>query len=167
MIKQSTQPLVIFLGAGASWDSGLPLGDDAARNIVYSIFKYLNLELLYNSIEKYEENKKINFWPRFEVVIKAFEDYIQNSSKLIVETFLNCGISSTCLTLSKFNRRKIWLTTNFDNQIELALDSAKTKFLVIANREDLLNLRTDSIDCDLVIKLHGDSSVINISDNLV
>jgi tetratricopeptide (TPR) repeat protein len=158
--------LVFFLGAGASWDSGLPLGDAAARYIVKSVFTNIGLDYLYKICEKYEAERKISIWPRFEVVIKIFNDYILNSTVPILETFLNCGISSTCLTLAKLKARKVWLTTNFDNQIELALDREGVNYQVFTDKQKISNISFQKIKHDIIIKLHGDSTEINPAQNL-
>jgi tetratricopeptide (TPR) repeat protein len=157
-VEKHVHQIGIFLGAGASWDSGLPLGDNAAKYIINSLFNNLSLSSNYAKLVEYEQQKQTKLWPRFEVVVGIFEEYLNNSSKLIIETFLDCGISSTCQSLAKIRCNKIWFTTNFDNQIELALQKNNIRYEVFVNRNMLESLRLNKCDFDVVIKLHGDNS---------
>lgn len=155
------KPNVIFLGAGASWDSGLPLGDNAAKFIIKSAFQKANLLPVYQKLNNHNET-----WPRFEVVMSILSNYIHESVVDILKTFNNNGISSTHRFLSSSLQPAIWLTTNFDNQIEISLDELKLKYKVISSRNDFNKIHSYSFKEHLIIKLHGDSNSFNIDDDI-
>ncbi|MCK9209578.1 MAG: SIR2 family protein [Ignavibacteriaceae bacterium] len=158
--------LILFLGAGASWDSGLPLGDNAASFMIRSCFKNTDLQKIWDDFLRYEANHKSSKWPRFEVVIKTFEDYIKDSAIKIIKTFFDCGISSTVMTLAKLKTDRIWITTNFDNQIELALEKENKIYKVFTDREEIANITEEDLKIDIIIKLHGDATELNTTNNL-
>jgi len=65
---------VVFLGAGASLDSGLPLGDQAATGIIRACFHAAGLTSILADLQRHRSSATTP-WPRFEVVLDFLEEY--------------------------------------------------------------------------------------------
>lgn len=96
-------------------------------------------------------------WPRFEVLIEIIFQFSPELIKPILGAFNDVGIASTQLYLANLDRRCIWLTTNFDNQIEKALYKQNKAYKVIRNRSEINRELRNNVQKDIIIKLHGDS----------
>jgi tetratricopeptide (TPR) repeat protein len=143
--------LVLFLGAGASYDSGLPLGDEAASHLVKALLEAIGVQ--------HSEQEIPSKWPRFEVVVDFLEQYIPDAALSIVNTFSGVGLSSTHQILAKRSKPGwLWLTTNFDDQIERAHGSER-QIQVIRNRHQMVELVSLVRTTPTLVKLHGDSNV--------
>jgi len=153
-----------FVGAGASWDSGLPLGDSASTMIISALFRSIGERELWRQL-----NNNINEvgWPRFEVTLSSIMKYLPNSSQEIIATFSGIGVSSTHLLLSSLSSRpRIWLTTNFDDQIERALFEKGQELNIISSREAMTQIDDQILSKHLVIKLHGDQNSVKPDTDL-
>src|ERR1700734_3436917 len=84
---------VVFLGAGASLDSGLPLGDQAATGIIRECFHAAGLTGIFTDLERHRTHGPAP-WPRFEVVLDFLEEYLPGAAAEILGTFNNLGISA-------------------------------------------------------------------------
>lgn len=144
--------LIVFLGAGASFDTGLPLGDTGARQIVEDIFQELRIEC--------GNDKSLRKWPRFEVVVDILEQYIPGSALSIVKSFAGIGLGATHKALAKLSRAGwVFLTTNFDDQCERAHKEIGKGVHVIRNRARINEIASLANARPLLIKLHGDGDV--------
>jgi tetratricopeptide (TPR) repeat protein len=168
LIEIVTNPRTIyFLGAGASWDSGLPLGDDCSNIIIRNAFSHINRIDLWNKICKFAALNKVNLWPRFEVLLDVFSEYIPLFPLEIVKTFKNVGLSSTHQFLSQNCKGPhLWLTTNFDDQIERCLANLGHSFRVISDKNIIKYLNNDDLNNHLILKLHGDIESIDPENSL-
>lgn len=145
-----------MLGAGASMDSGLPLGDDAADSIISACSEAVDPGKSWDGLTRSDDRVRILKWPRFEIVLSTIAKYIPAAPKEILETFIGVGLSRTQRYLGRSSGNSwLWLTTNFDDQIEQALRGRD--FTVVADRAAMLSLHRSRKQ--YVIKLHGDSSV--------
>lgn len=141
--------LVVFLGAGASCDSGLPLGDEAAARFVKGIFADLDA--------KCPDDEPSQKWPRFEVVVDILEQYIPKSAVGLVKTFEGIGLGATHQLLAELSRPGwLWLTTNFDDQLERA---HKEPPVIIRDRTAIGEAASFQKASSVLIKLHGDGEV--------
>ena len=148
---------VIFLGAGACWDSGLPMGDEAATLIVRSAFHHAGLEKLCCEMES---DPNFKGWSRFEVVLDCFSRYIADFPVRIARTFSKSGLASTHRFLvAHLPGATLWLTTNFDYQIERSLEEAHREYRSISSCRMLESGTKRSQDT--VVKLHGDSNSLH------
>jgi tetratricopeptide (TPR) repeat protein len=153
---------VIFLGAGASHDSGLPLGNTAARFILHTAFNEMHQARAWTQL-----NRQIGdeYWPRFEVVLETLSKYIPGAPIEMISCFAGIGLSSTQKFLANLGSGpKLWLTTNFDDQIERAL--ADLPFRVVTERNEMRELRASDLKQHLIIKLHGDFTSKNLRESL-
>jgi hypothetical protein len=74
---------IVFLGAGASLDSGLPLGDQAATGIIRECFRATGLLRILTDLESRPVGHAL--WPRFEVVLDLLEEYLPGAAGQILE----------------------------------------------------------------------------------
>jgi tetratricopeptide (TPR) repeat protein len=147
----------IFMGAGASFDSGLPLGDAAARDVVHAIFVETGLEQLLHQLQPDAYPSEPLRWPRFEVVLDTIANYLPDGPLEILRTFQNVGLSSTHQFLAAhISTPHLWLTTNFDNQIESALMLAGQSYITIAKRGEMIEIARKLRHHHVILKLHGD-----------
>lgn len=149
---------VIFLGAGASYDSGLPLGNEAAEKVVSACFRALGLQHHCDALSRCDSSRS-SAWPRLEVVLDIVARYIADAPAGIIRTFQDVGLSSANQFLANHSQYSwLWLTTNFDNQIERALGLRGITPFVVAKRQQM---RTHQLSDSqfTVVKLHGDLSV--------
>jgi len=153
----------IFLGAGASWDSGLPLGDAASHGIIEAAFSTLGLSDLCAEIET--ATGRAGQWPRFEVAVSTLATYLPQSPQDILGSFVGIGLSSTHKIIASCSScNRIWLTTNFDDQIERALKQAGQNVEVISSRREINSGLQHRLQAShLVVKLHGDASSENMT----
>lgn len=147
--------LVVFLGAGASHDSGLDLGDDASARLVMGLFEVLGLE--------HPMPEGSGKWPRLEVVVDFLEKHVPTAALSIVRTFAGVGLASTHKILARRSQPGwLWLTTNFDDQIERANREIAQRLLsVVVNREEIVELAAANRTSNILVKLHGDSNTRN------
>lgn len=149
---------VIFLGAGASIDSGLPLGDQAAIGIIRECFRAAGLVRIFMGLERYRTRGSVA-WPRFEVVLDFLEEYLPGTAAEILGTFNDVGISSVHQLLAgNLKGHWLWLTTNFDDQIERALAASDANFIVLRSRRQIPQIPKLLADRHVVVKLHGDNA---------
>ena len=149
-----------FLGAGASWDCGLPLGLQAAHGIVQACFERIGATHVWDSLEI---SKGKGSWPRFEVVLDFIATHCPNLVKPILSSFRGIGQASTPLLLATHaSPSAIWLTTNFDDQIEQALLCARRKVRVCSDRAQMASVEKSGTWN--VFKLHGDKHSTSSED---
>jgi tetratricopeptide (TPR) repeat protein len=147
---------VVFLGAGASLDSGLPLGDQAATGIIRACFHAAGLTSIFADLQRHRSSGPAP-WPRFEVVLDFLEEYLPGAAAEILATFNNVGISAVHQQLAaSLKGHWLWLTTNFDDQIERALASGGDKFIVLHSRRQIPRIPKLLRDGHVIVKLHGD-----------
>jgi len=152
---------VPFLGAGASVGSGLPLGDAAANYMVKSLFRRLGRETEWFRLNP-ERAKPIG-WPRFEVVCGSLSRYVTDTAAAVLGGFCGVGMSETHRILARvLHRPRLWVTTNFDDMIERALDEVGVRYTVIANRRGLTDISELTRRIHVILKLHGDASSVNV-----
>ena len=153
---------VIFLGAGASWDSGLPLGDAAAATIIEEGFRRLGMENEFARLDRVSGDGT-GSWPRFETTLDMLSTYLPAAPLEIVRAFPGIGLASTHQLLAALAEEpRLWLTTNFDDQIERALSAAGRPFEVISDRDRMAGISAhDLARRNLVLKLHGDHASLN------
>jgi tetratricopeptide (TPR) repeat protein len=148
---------VVFLGAGASWDSGLPLGDAAAAGIIRACFEVAGFGKVMARIDRATAHSVQSIWPRVEVVLDVLDKYLPGSSSEVIETFSSVGVSSTQQVLAGCCLESwLWLTTNFDDQIERALDSLGKTYRSIVSRRAMMKISSPTRN--QIVKLHGDAS---------
>jgi tetratricopeptide (TPR) repeat protein len=144
--------LVLFLGAGASFDSGLPLGDGGAKQIIEEILRSLQIEV---GRDHWPQK-----WPRFEVVVDILEQYIPRSALAIVKCFAGIGLGATHTALARLSQEGwVFLTTNFDDQCERAHREIGKDLQVIRNRSRMHEMAVRNPAEPLLVKLHGDGEV--------
>jgi tetratricopeptide (TPR) repeat protein len=149
---------VVFLGAGASLDSGLPLGDQAATQIVRECFRAAGLMGILTGLERHRTHGPA-LWPRFEVVLDFLEEYLPGAAAEILATFNNVGISAVHQLLAvSLKGHWLWLTTNFDDQIERALTIGGAKCIVLRSRRQIPQIPKLLRDRHVIVKLHGDNT---------
>jgi tetratricopeptide (TPR) repeat protein len=149
---------VVFLGAGASLDSGLPLGDQAATGIIRACFHAAGLTSILADLQRHRGSATTP-WPRFEVVLDFLEEYLPGAASEILATFNNVGISAVHQLLAEsLKGHWLWLTTNFDNQIERALTARGDKFVVLRSRRQIPQIPKLLPDGHVIVKLHGDET---------
>lgn len=158
-ILSSPEP-VIFLGAGASWDSGLPLGDSAAEKIVEACFRRGGCDDLWSRVAVDGAPP----WPRFEVVLDILSTYLPAAPVGIVSTFRGLGLASTHRFLAESDISPLVLSTNFDDQMERALSSVGKEFRVVSSRSAMRNL--DGGGRSVIVKLHGDDETFEPESDL-
>ena len=158
--------LCVLLGAGAGWDSGLPLGDAAAVTIIQRAFETVAPSKVWESLEEKSagEDAGNGSWPRFEVVLSTLAKYLPSAPRELLETFSGVGMSSTHQFLaSRRERPTLWLTTNFDDLIERSL--GPRPFRVVASRREMATLsRKDVEQRHVIVKLHGDRTSVDSND---
>jgi len=143
-------PPVIFLGAGATCDSGLPQGDAAAEAVVRGLFEVTSPEDLYPSVR----------WPRFEAVMERLDESVADAATAIISAFAGIGLAAVPQMLASISEPPwLWITTNFDDQIERALGSHSKRFRVIVKRSEISAHSCAVEDSQVIIKLHGDASL--------
>jgi len=149
---------VVFLGAGASIDSGLPLGDEAAAAIIRACFRATGLARIFVDLERTRASGQPALWPRFEVVLDFMEQYLPGSALEVLETFKDVGISAVHQLLAEHLKGHwLWLTTNFDDQIERALTATGAKYTVLRSRGQIAQIGRLLREHHVVVKLHGDA----------
>ncbi len=147
---------IYFLGAGACYGGDLPLGDEAARYLVKSLFSRIGLESVFSELD----SSATASWPRFEVVTDIISRYLPSATSSILATMKGFGPGPTHRILASVSKTpRIWLTTNFDDQIELAIAQWGGIARVVTDRATIATLAAPPRDEHLVIKLHGDASV--------
>jgi len=150
---------IVFLGAGASRDSGLPLGDAAATGIIRECFRAAGLMRIFGELERTRSSGQLSLWPRFEVVLDFLEEYLPGAAADILETFKGVGISATHRLLAdNLKGHWLWLTTNFDDQIERALRSVGAPCTVLRSRRQIEQVRHLLTKGHVIVKLHGDAN---------
>ena len=143
---------VYFLGAGASWDAGLPLGDEGSAHIVCSIFDSIGKTDILNEIGSL-------MWPRFEVVMSTMFEYLPNLPRNILDSFCGIPVGPTYSVIaSSLSSGHLWLTTNFDDQLAQALRPTGLEVRSISSRKSIAALAEKSPTEHVIVKLHGDSS---------
>ncbi|MCK5851124.1 MAG: tetratricopeptide repeat protein [Kiritimatiellae bacterium] len=147
--------IIVFLGAGACWDSGLPMGDKAAELLVDACFEAGGI----SDFQPTPTASDKSSWPRFEVVLDVLSRYIPSAPADIVESFLGIGQASTHRFLAGLPGKVNVLTTNFDDQMERAFTEYSVPFKVISSRSEMQEVT--NIECSWVLKLHGDSMALN------
>ena len=152
--------LVVFLGAGASYDSGIPLGDRCAAAIVCAVIN----RVLGNAVATEAAGLE---WPRLEVVINFFDLHLPNSAEDIVRLFGGIGLGAVHKELAQISTPN-WLlmTTNFDDQTERAHAREQKQLRIVNTRAGLLDLPNLSGNGALLLKLHGDGMTKSPSDDL-
>lgn len=156
---------VIFLGAGASYGSGLPLGDEAAITIIKNIYKTLDYSDKWNSLQTLTEENTV-FWPRFEVVCSSLAKYFPDMINGVLASFNDIGMSTTHQILTMvFRESHLWLTTNFDNILERSMDELDLSYKVISNKTDIQDALASPLKEHIIIKLHGDTNSINTKES--
>jgi tetratricopeptide (TPR) repeat protein len=149
---------VAFLGAGASLDSGLPLGDQAATGIIRACFRAAGLLRIFRDLERHRTSGPVA-WPRFEVVLGFLEEYLPGTAAEILGTFNHIGVSAVHQQLAEnFKGHWLWLTTNFDDQIERALTASGANCIVLRSRRQIPQIPKLLADRHVVVKLHGDEA---------
>src|SRR5271155_1064184 len=132
---------LVFLGAGASWDSGHPLGDAAAAGIIRACFEVAGFGKVMARIDRATAHSVQSVWPRLEVVLDVLDKYMPGSSSKVIDTFSSVGVSSTQQILAgRCLESWLWLTTNFDDQIERALDSVGKSYRPIVSRRAMMKI---------------------------
>lgn len=153
------EEIIVFLGAGASWDSGLPMGNGAAKKLVEACFIEAGLEeVIPDEFESDSESESVR-WPRFEVVLDILSRHQPTAPTDIVATFLDAGLASTHQLLASLPARVNIVTTNFDDQMERAFSSAGKPYRAISTRSKIQDL--DRIDESWILKLHGDRAALD------
>ncbi len=149
---------IVFLGAGASFDSGLPLGDEAAVRIVRAGFHAAGLMPILKELE-HRPTHGIALWPRFEVVLDFFDEFLRGAAYEVLRTFNNVGISAVHQLLAEnLKGHWLWLTTNFDDQIERALAAGGAKYTVLRTRNQIPSIPRLLVSRHVIVKLHGDAT---------
>jgi tetratricopeptide (TPR) repeat protein len=149
--------LVVFLGAGAVCDSGLPVGNAPSKAIVRSLFETTELKDLRPQVE----------WPRLEAVMTRLDETLPNAAIQIAGTFAKIGLGTVPQILASISQPSwVWLTTNFDDQIERALELHSRQHQVLVRREEISVDLSTVWNRQLVIKLHGDGSLGADTQNL-
>lgn len=158
--------LCILLGAGAGWDSGLPLGDGAAVSIIQRAFAAVAPPAVWQRFEEEAGSGSLGHgsWPRFEVVLSTLARYLPSAPRDLLETFAGLGMSSTHQLLAmRCDAPTLWLTTNFDDLIERSL--GPRPFRVVASRREMATLsRKDLEQGHVIVKLHGDRTSVDSND---
>jgi tetratricopeptide (TPR) repeat protein len=150
---------VYFPGAGASWDGGLPLGDEGASLIVQSLFHILGEDTLYSQLNDHHNTDPFIGWPRFEVVMTTLANYAPFLPISLLSSFQGKTIASTYEMLSGYiSSPRLWLTTNFDDQIERAFSDSSQNVNVVSSRREMAALTSNSASAHTIVKLHGDAS---------
>lgn len=156
---------VIFLGAGASVSTGLPLGNDGAVRIIEILFHTIRERRTWVRLNRLTRTPPIA-WPRFEVVVGHLAQFNPAAAAAIVRTFRDIGLSATHqLLAARSPKPRLWLTTNFDDQIERALDLEGQPFHVVNDRERIPGI-LKRLREHIVVKLHGDGGSRAIAANL-
>jgi hypothetical protein len=160
---------VLFLGAGASADCGLPLGNQASEIGLEVMFQQIDKPDIWNSLNRPTSNKDILRppWPRFEVFLETLASHLPNATKEVLRLFRE-GTDSPVhdFLVGRFNLPTLWLTTNFDDQIERALVRNKLPFRIFNSRIEMEQQVAVTRDEHMVIKLHGDDTARDLESDL-
>lgn len=145
---------VIFLGAGVSADSGLPLGDEGADQIIRVMADAVGLDPDRTKLKRL----------RFEVVLDCMSQYISGAVQSIVSTFEDIGRSPVHQALARCsNSGWFWLETNFDNHPEKARNLAfgpDKRFTIIRDMNEISRVPRNAKQSPILLKLHGDANVV-------
>ncbi len=147
---ESDEEIAIFLGAGISYNSGLPLANDIVSKILEALFS-----------DKSEFSEIMNSALPFEVFMDVLS--VNSDISKIFEIFKQGEPNSTHIfiaKLAKIGKLKTICTTNFDLLIEKALENEGLKegldFVRIFNEDGFssLNLSEDG-EKIVLFKIHG------------
>lgn len=150
---------VFFIGAGGSYSCGLPQGIPAVQAILRAVLSRIeaskDVQEAINELSAPWENKW-PAWPRFEVAVGLLAQHLPDAPRALMAMMEGRGRSSCHLGLAQLSpKQRVWLTTNFDDQIELALEGRRfIKYVDRASLRRMSKLGTHHH----VIKLHGDAS---------
>lgn len=149
---------VFFIGAGASLGTGLPLGDEAAQAIIESAFDILGLRSLWHQMNLQTEYS----WPRFEVVVGNISVFSDSAIRTLLNSFELLPVNPIQVALVKYSSAStLWLTTNFDDQLERSIKSTRSTPIVARDLGSMIQSTSKTTEKDTVIKLHGDSHSVN------
>lgn len=157
---------VFFLGAGASYGSGLPLGDEAAVSIIKNIFISTNYYDKWEKLQLLNKAEQPIPWPRFEVVCSALAQYFTDMPNGVLASFNNVGMTMIHKFLIKTSiLPKLWLTTNFDNILERSMDELGVNYKVISNKKNIQKALNEKLHTHVIVKLHGDVNSLSSNED--
>lgn len=166
MVLQEIEDLsaAVFLGAGASIGSGLPLGDAAAVEIALGLVRASGMDVDQFLLDTGATSPKAS-WPRIEVVLAALCEPIPDAPHRILSSFLGLRPSLTHRLLAELSPSpRLWLTTNFDDLLESALRERDYPVNVVRSRPEMSQLTENDLRAaHVVVKLHGDA-VFKLAD---
>lgn len=136
--------LIIFCGAGISYNSGVPLVHNIKREVLNQICK-----------DKDEIEALLNDKIPFELFMQTLIEHSQ--SEVLLELFDLGEPNENHLLFAKLAKSKILnciVTTNFDTLIEKAFDIEKINYKVYYEEADFMNIELGE-KCVAIIKIHG------------
>ncbi|MGN6212706.1 SIR2 family protein, partial [Parafilimonas sp.] len=139
---------ILFCGAGISFNSGIPV----VKNFLEYLLKLLGTEKKY--IDEY-----LNLGYPFEATMEILSQFIDIKPILKIFAIVNPNLNHFLIAnLIATGKIKIVITTNFDENIEEALDQLgclKNMDYMISHNLNVVPKNLSSINKPIIIKLHG------------
>ena len=165
---QAKQSFDIFLGSGASFASGIPIGKELVlhfkREILISQgkinaekYRDIRIESVRKEIEQYFDDSNIvnPYSYYFEEFLQHPEDRRNFLSNLIKDKKPSIGFLCLASLIEQKKINTVW-TTNFDDLIEKAIHTLNYQSCQIVSPDNANSVNNFRQDIPTVVKLHGD-----------